>query len=377
MRQVTPERAGVVTARQRGQRSLVNPGGGTIVQRNSRVTERSLIVLASAAVLAFLWLAREFLLPAVLAVFIAFTVHPVVSWLERRRLPRWLAAVFGTLLATAVVAAIGVLLYSSVSGFWAELPDYQERLRGALQAVTRHVTHLQRQGEAMVKPPPGGVKVQSGVPWGTLLLGTAQGALALTAEATIAVFTLYFALAEGPRFRQKLLRALSRDAEAREHAVIALREVHHDLERYMVNRVLINAALGLVTWGAYALYGLEHAAIWGLTTGLLHFVPYVGPAFGLLLPAGMALLQFGDLQHVGVVSAIYIALVALQGNVVDPLFLGKQLRLSSIVIFLGSLFWFWIWGPVGLFLAVPLLSAIRIVCGHIPRLQVVSDFLGE
>ena len=62
---------------------------------------------------------------------------------------------------------------------------------------------------------------------------------------------------------------------------------------------------------------------------------------------------------------------------VDPLFLGKQLRLSSIVIFLGSLFWFWIWGPVGLFLAVPLLSAIRIVCGHIPRLQVVSDFLGE
>ena len=367
----------MVTARQRGQRSLVSPGGGTIVQRNSRVTERSLIVLASAAVLAFLWLAREFLLPAVLAVFIAFTVHPVVSWLERRRLPRWLAAVLGTLLATAVVAVIGVLLYSSASGFWAQLPEYQERLRGALQAVTRHVTHLQRQGEEMVKPPPGGVKIQSSVPWGTLLLGTAQGALALTAEATIAVFTLYFALAEGPRFRQKLLRALSRDAEARDHAVIALREVHQDLERYMVNRVLLNGALGLVTWAVYALYGLEHAAIWGLTTGLLHFVPYVGPAFGLLLPAGMALLQFGDLQHVGVVSAIYIALVALQGNVVDPLFLGKQLRLSSIVIFLGSLFWFWIWGPVGLFLAVPLLSAIRIVCGHIPRLQVVSDFLGE
>ena len=349
----------------------------TVVQRNSRITERSLALLATAAVLAFLWLAREFLMPAVLAIFLAFTVHPVVSWLERRHLPRWAAAAAGTLLATAVVAGIFALLYGSFSAFWAELPQYEDKLREAVQGVVRRVSHLQRQGEAMVKPPPGGVKVQESVPWGVLLLGTAQGALALAGEVTIAVFTLYFALAEGPRFRQKLLTALSRDAQARERAVSAIAEVHHDLEQYMVNRVAINTALGLVTWGVYALYGLEHAAIWGLTTGLLHFIPYVGPAAGLVLPTGMALLQYGDVQHVAVVAAIYTGIVALQGNVVDPLFLGKQLRLSSIVVFLGSLFWFWIWGPVGLFLAVPLLSAARIICGHVPRLRVVAEFLGE
>ena len=132
-----------------------------------------------------------------------------------------------------------------------------------------------------MKPPRGGVKVQSGVPWSSLLLGTAQGAVGLVAEATVAVFTLYFVLAEGPRFRQKLLTSLSGDAEARAQAVTALAEVHHDVEQYMVNRVLINAGLGLVTWVVYALYGLEHAAVWGLTTALLHFVPYVGPAVGL------------------------------------------------------------------------------------------------
>jgi predicted PurR-regulated permease PerM len=349
----------------------------TTVRRNSKVTERSLAILATAAVVAFLWLAREFLLPAVLAVFLAFTVHPVVSWLERHHLPRWAAALAGTLLATLTVTGVFAMIYGSVSSFWQELPQYEDRLREAWQGFSRQVTHLQRQGEAMVKPPPGGVKVQEGVPWGVLLLGTAQGALALAGEATIAVFTLYFALAEGPRFREKLLGALSRDAQARDRAVSAIAEVHHDLEQYMVNRVLINIALGLVTWGIYALYGLEHAAIWGFTTGLLHFVPYVGPAAGLVLPTGMALLQYGDIRHVAVVAAIYVALVALQGNVVDPLFLGKQLRLSSIVIFLGSLFWFWIWGPVGLFLAVPLLSAARIICAHVPRLRVVSQFLGE
>lgn len=349
----------------------------TVVRRNSKVTERSLAVLATAAVLSFLWLAREFLLPAVLAVFLAFTVHPVVRWLERHRLPRWAAAVAGTVLATLVVAAVVALLYGSISSFWEELPQYQHQLREAWNELSRHVTHLQREGEAMVNPPPGGVKVQPGVPWGTLLLGTAQGALALAGEATIAVFTLYFALAEGPRFREKLLTALARDAQARERVVSAIAEVHHDIEQYMVNRVLLNAALGLVVWGVYALYGLDHAAIWGFTTALLHFIPYVGPAAGVLLPTAMALLQYGDLEHVLAVAAIYIGLVALQGNVVDPLFLGKQLRLSSIVVFLGSLFWFWIWGPAGLFLAVPLLSVARIVCSHVPRLRVVSDFLGE
>jgi predicted PurR-regulated permease PerM len=349
----------------------------TVVKRNSRVTERSLAVLAAAVVLAFLWLAREFLLPAVLAVFFAFTVHPVVSWLSRHGLPRWAAALAGTLVATLVAAGVFALLYGSISSFWEELPQYEDRLRGTFQKVSRHVVHLQNQGEAMVKPPPGGLKVQQGVPWGTLLLGTAQGAVSLAGEATIAVFTLYFALAEAPRFREKLLGALSRDAQARARAVSAIAEMHHDLEQYIVNRVALNTVLGLVTWGIYALYGLDHAAIWGLTTALLHFVPYVGPAAGLVLPTGMALLQYGDLQHTGIVAAIYIALVALQGNVVDPLFLGKQLRLSSIVVFLGSLFWFWIWGPVGLFLAVPLLSAARIVCAHVPRLRVVAEFLGE
>ncbi len=345
--------------------------------RKLGVTERSVAVLAVGAVLAFLWLAREFLLPTVLAIFLAFTVHPFVNWLERRKVPHAVAALAGTLLATLIIAAILALLYNAISAFYDELPAYEDRTREIGSAIAKRYAHFRHQSDVLVKPQRGEVKVQEGVPWVTLLVGTAQGALKLLGQATVATFTLYFALAEGPRFREKLLSAMGRKGAAREETVAALHEIHRDLEGYMVNRVLLNAALGAVTWAVYALYGLDHAAVWGLTTALLHFVPYVGPALGLALPTAMALLQFGRAQNVAVVAAIYVALVSLQGNVLDPIFLGKQLRLSSIVIFVGSLFWFWIWGPVGLFLAVPLLSTIRITCGHIPRLQVVADFLGE
>jgi predicted PurR-regulated permease PerM len=341
------------------------------------VAGRSLTLLAIGAVIAFLWLARELLVPTALGILLALTVHPLVAALERRRVPRSVAAVVGTLVATAVVVGIGAILYDRISDFADELPGYEDRFRQAAAEVRRHVGHLQRQTEQVVQVPrqEGAVRVQESVPWTGLLLGTAQGALTLVAEASVAVFVLYFALAEGPRYRRKLL-AQARTPLQRAKMRAAMNELHRDVEQYMLNRVALNAVLGVVTWLVYALYGLQHAAVWGITTALLHFVPYVGPAIGLVLPTAMALLQYGRWRDVALVAGIYLALVSAQGNVVDPIFLGKQLRLSAMAVFLGSLFWFWLWGPIGLFLAVPLLSTIRIACRRVARFRLVSEMLG-
>jgi predicted PurR-regulated permease PerM len=346
---------------------------------DARIASRALGILAVGAVLAFAWLARELLIPATLGVVLALSVHPAVSWLERHRVSRTLAAVLGTLLATAVVVGIVLLLYDRISAFLDELPSYEARLREAWTGIRSRMVHLQAQSEQLVQTPraPGQVRVQESVPWATLLVGTAQGALALGAQATVAIFVLYFALAEGPRYRAKFLAHAGRDPLLRARARAALAELHRDVEQYMLNRVLLNGLLGAVVWIVYALYGLRHAEIWGITTAVLHFIPYVGPALGLFLPAAMAVLQYANLKDVLAVAGIYGFLVSVQGNVVDPIFLGKQLRMNALAIFLGSLFWFWLWGPVGLFLAVPLLSTIRIACKHIPRFRVIADFLAE
>jgi predicted PurR-regulated permease PerM len=343
----------------------------------SGIIERSLALLAAGAVLAFLWFARELLIPVTLGIFLASAVWPIVIRLERRRIPHAVSALAATLLTAVVVAGIVAILYDGVAALAQELPAYEDRIRAALTTITSHVTHMERQGEALVTPPPGAVKVHQGLAWGAVLVGTAQGALALAAQATVAGFTLYFALAEGPRYREKLLTALRRDPAARQRALTVLHEIHRDIEQYMVNRLFLNAAFGAVLWGIYAAYGLKHAVLWGLGTALVHFIPYVGPAVGLVPPTLMAVLQYGTVKDVSIVAGVYIVVVSLQGNLVDPIFLGRQLRLSSIAVFLGSLFWFAIWGPVGLFLAVPLLSSIRAACRHFPRAKVVADLLGE
>jgi predicted PurR-regulated permease PerM len=349
----------------------------TRILRNSTVTERSLAILAIGAAIGFCYLVRELLVPSVVALVLAFTVHPLVAWLERRRVPHVLAALAGTLVATGLVVLVFAVLYGRIQDLASELPAYEDRLHRAWDGVNRSVLHLRAQTQQLTPPrQPGTLRVEENVPWTALIVGTAQGAVALAGAATMAVFVLYFALAEGPRFRRKFLEHAARNPDSRARAVAALEELHRDVSQYMWNRILLNAVLGVVVFICYAPW-LEHAPVWALTTALLHFIPYVGPAIGLVLPVLMALLQYGDLAHTALAAGIYLLLVSVQGNVVDPIFLGRQLRLSPLVVFVGSLFFFWLWGPVGLFVAVPVLSTIRIACKYVPRLTPIADFLAE
>jgi predicted PurR-regulated permease PerM len=343
------------------------------------MTERSLAILAVGAAIGFSYVVRELLVPSVIALVLAFTVHPLVAWLEGRRVPHVVAALAGTIVATGFVVLLVVVLYGRMQELATELPSYESRLREAWAGLSQKVLHLRAQTQQLAPAlprQPGTVRVEENVPWGALLVGTAQGALSVVAAATMAVFVLYFSLAEGPRFRRKFLAHAGRDPESHARAVAALEELHRDVAQYMWNRILLNGVLGVVVWLCYAPW-LDHAGAWGLTTALLHFIPYVGPALGLVFPVLMALLQYGAVPQVLLAGGIYVALVSLQGNVVDPLFLGRQLRLSALVIFVGSLFFFWLWGPVGLFVAVPVLSTIRIACKYVPRLSAIADFLAE
>jgi predicted PurR-regulated permease PerM len=187
---------------------------------------------------------------------------------------------------------------------------------------------------------------------------------------------LYFLLVSGDLFLRKLVRVTPTLAGKRKAVEVAHR-VQGDLARYLATITAINVGLGVAGGLAMALLGMPNPALWGAMAALFNFVPYVGAVVGTGIVGVVAALTFGDGPRWLAAPLVYFALTGLEGYLVTPMILGQRLRLNPVAILLGLLFWGWLWGIAGAFLAVPLLVALKILSENLPRLEPVNEFLGR
>jgi predicted PurR-regulated permease PerM len=149
------------------------------------------------------------------------------------------------------------------------------------------------------------------------------------------------------------------------------------ISKYLVTMTLINVGLGVAVGGAMRLADMPNPVLWGVTAAVLNFVPYLGPVVTLGMIALVSLLTFEDLGRAFVAPGLYLGLNALEGYLVTPMLLGRRLLLNPVVIFLGIIFWGWLWGIPGALLAVPILVTFKIFCDHIGPLSPIGECLGR
>ena len=150
-------------------------------------------------------------------------------------------------------------------------------------------------------------------------------------------------------------------------------QVQHFLLILLLTGVIVGVATALAIWA----FGLQYPVLWGLAAGVLNSVPYFGPVivgFGL---GAVALVQFGTLTQAAMVAGVAVLITSLEGFLLTPLLQGKAAKMNSVAVFVGILFWSWMWGPIGLLLAVPLTTVVKVVCDHVEQLQPVGRLLGE
>jgi predicted PurR-regulated permease PerM len=203
------------------------------------------------------------------------------------------------------------------------------------------------------------------------LFGTTES---IVAGAIEVVVLLYFLLASGERLLQKIARLL-RHRRNREDTVAIAREAEASISRYLITQSAINLGEGIVVAGAMALIGVPNPLIWGACTALVEFVPYVGAAVlaGVLTLVGIT--TFDSPARIALVPGVFLAIVGLVANFVTPHVLGRNLLLSPLAVFVGLVFWSWIWGVPGIFLAVPILATFRIVCDRVESLKPIGALL--
>ena len=327
---------------ERSERRSFDPGPGS----------RVLLVAACLVVVVMgLKLAAPILVPFSLALLLAILSFPLVYFLQRHRVPSILAILLAVLAIAGILAALVLLATRAAADFENEVPRYLVRFR---ELYERMLIWLDDRGV-----PAADVFGAEAVNFQSVI-GVAQGTLqrlaTLLSTAFLVFLLLIFMLAEATTIPEKLRTILG--GEHRD--ITRFSKVSREVFQYIVIKTLASAATGLLVGVGVALIELDFPILWGLIAFILNFIPTVGSIVAAIPAILLALVQLGFAEALGV-TGIYLAINMTIGNFVEPTLLGRRLGISTLVVILSLVFWGWVWGPVGMFLSVPITMVLRIL----------------
>ena len=323
-----------------------------------------------------LHLGRVFFLPIVVAVLLDFLLGPAIRQMKRARIPEPVGAGFMLVVLLVSVGTAGYYLAAPTQEWLSEVPASVRQAETKLRIFRQPMQHLTRtaeQVERVTDVTPGRTPevTVKGPGVAERLFGTTE---AVAAGALEVVVLLYFLLASGERLLQKLARLLPQRQD-REHVLAIAREAEASVSRYLLAQTMINIGEGAIVAGAMALIGVPNPLLWGACTALVEYVPYVGATALAIVLALVGLTTFNSPGQAALVPGSFLLIVFLVANFVTPHVLGRNLLLSPLAVFVGLVFWSWIWGVPGTFIAVPLLATFRIVCDRVEPLRAVGQLL--
>ncbi len=351
----------------------------------------AMVLVAIGGTLVFLQWARAFLVPVTLGVVLAFALNPVVVWLRRCYVPRPLAAgivVLGLWIAGAMLV-FG--MQDGVSAMADRLPVAAERMAQAVDGMRGHMGGaLEHAAEGVQgKPAPAPAKrspatpvsaepaaAQPVLPLREFLWTGSASLFALAGQLVVVSFLVYFLLASGQALKRKWVRAVGNTLSEKKRAVRMMAVIGTQIQYSLLVLFATNIMLGVLTTVAFVLLGMEDAAVWGLATAVLHFVPYLGSVVIAVASGIGAYLQMGAWSDALVVAGVTLLLATLVGTLLVTWLQSRASKLDPCVVYIGLLLWGWLWGLWGLLLGTSITAMIKVVCDHVDRLRPLGTLLG-
>ena len=352
------------------------------------------IVTTVVVVFALQW-AERFLIPLLLGIIIAYTLNPLVVWLERMRIPR----VVGTSLVMLAVlggsAFVTISLRGQIQTILDQLPVAAGKLSVALrsmregqpntmqnvQAAAREIDKATSQAadiQSIPKQPATHIVIdQPTFKLGDFLMAGSMGMLGFISQAAMVFILVFFLLLAGDTFKRKLVHLTGPSLSEKKITVHILDAIDVSVQRYMFTLLVANVLLALLTWTAFHWIGLDNAGGWAIAAGVLHVIPYLGPAL-IAVATGMAgFMQFDSFWMALMVSGSSLAIATFVGIFVVTWMTGKISKMNPVAVFVSLLFWGWLWGVWGLLLAIPIIGIVKVVSQHIKELQPLAELLRE
>jgi predicted PurR-regulated permease PerM len=321
---------------------------------------------------------RSLLLPIVLALLLSYLLRPIVRGLAKLKIPPIIGS---ALLLLSIVGLIGygTSFLATPAASWLEKVPYslhqlQQRLHpfkkpmdkvaqasGAIENLTATDNQQNKTPTVEVKQHPLSDKLVGRTP-------------ELIVSALTVLILLYFLLAYDGVFLAKLIKLMPTLSD-KKRAVSIANEIEAQVSRYLFTITIINICLGLGVGATVGFLGLPNPLMWGTMVAVLNFVPYLGALTGIICMTLGAVLSFDSMGYALLFPLSYLVLATLEGNFITPMVMGRSLTLNPVLVLLSLTFWGWMWGIVGVILAVPILAAFKIFCGHIEPMEPLAEFI--
>lgn len=332
-----------------------------------------------------LYFAREIMVPFVIAILISFLLAPAVRFLERIYIPAQVGSAL-VILFFLLIFSYGLYGFMQPATVWAHKgPEAIKEVDKKLMRLTSFIAipietysnindeissftaNIAKENKNFVRAIPAGPSFM-----GTVFFTTWQFLI----ETGVMIILLYFLLVHDNFFLRKLVNWLP-SIEEKKTVVAIAHEVQNKVWRYLFARIVINIGLAIAVSLAMYLFGMPDPIFWGVMTGILELIPYIGALISIILVALVAVFSFSSLLYAFFTTFTFFVIVLIESSIITPIVIGRALILNPLIIFIAIIFWGWLWGIAGAFIATPMIVIIKIILENFYRESLMDELLAK
>lgn len=326
----------------------------------------SVIGLFALAAAYALFAMREIFVPVVTAWVMGAILRPIIDWAETKGMPRIVAVITTAVIALLILLAIIGLLSTPFAYWIGRTAELAELVKQKLQLLSQPLEVFQEIGRALTEISGGGAAPSSTASYDTssIIRGIVSTLTPVVTEFMLFFFAMIFWMIYADEVKAGIAYLFS-DGKARRVARKVLDEAESNVSQYFGTLVLVNLCLAAIATGIAAAVGLSNPLLWGVLAGTLNFIPYLGPAIMVATLFVIGLMTLPTLTDALVPPILWIFVTTVEGQFITPTIIGHRHTLNPFLVFLSIAFWAWMWGPLGAFLAVPLLISADVLQRHL------------
>ena len=325
-------------------------------------------ILAIAAATAFLYYAGPILVPIFVAAALTYLLLPVVNLLGKLKIPHTAAVIIIMIAVLGLFVLIGILLAGQISSFAVSLPQYQEQIISAINRWNAQVGNFLERLPGFLKPPEN-LPAETGKleALGKYLLKGLASITNFVVGGVLIFFLVLFMLLDAKVFERKFKSIFG--AGHADTTEIILQEINTQLKGFVLARFYVFLILSTVSTVGLLIMGVQYAYIWGPLTGLFNIIPYVGAIMSSIPPIIVAGIQYNSILRMVYVALFFLVIQNIEGNYITPKLTSGFVDLNAVTVLVALMYWGWLWGIVGMLLAVPITACIKVFCDHIEALK--------